>query len=79
VTQMKWPPRNAGRFKRDWCETALKTPERRMKQGDGHWQHGIAISDTEDSKPRALRLVVLDDGETVHNAFFDRDYEGSAK
>jgi len=24
---------------------------------------------------RALRVILLADGETVHNAFFDRDFE----
>jgi hypothetical protein len=24
---------------------------------------------------RALRVILLEDGETVHNAFFDRDFE----
>jgi len=25
---------------------------------------------------RYLRVIVLDDGETVHNAFFDRGFKG---
>jgi hypothetical protein len=33
----------------------------------------------EDGKRYILRVVTLDDGETVHNAFFDRDFkEGDA-
>jgi hypothetical protein len=24
---------------------------------------------------RALRVILLEDGETMHNAFFDRDFE----
>ena len=27
-----------------------------------------------EAKLRALRVVTLEDGETVHNAFFDRDF-----
>jgi hypothetical protein len=27
-----------------------------------------------DSEPRILRVVTLGDGETVHNAFFDRGF-----
>jgi hypothetical protein len=34
----------------------------------------LLISDTPDGKPRMLRVVTLADGETIHNAFFDRDF-----
>ena len=27
-----------------------------------------------EDRPRYLRVVVLEDGETVHNAFLDRDF-----
>jgi len=27
-----------------------------------------------ESRPRYLRAVTLEDGETVHNAFFDRNF-----
>ena len=27
-----------------------------------------------EARPRYLRVVTLDDGETVHNAFFDRNF-----
>jgi hypothetical protein len=37
----------------------------------GHWRR---IFDTPDGKPRILRVVTLDDGETIHNAFFDRNF-----
>jgi hypothetical protein len=26
-------------------------------------------------RPLAIRVILLEDGETVHNAFFDRDFE----
>ena len=29
-----------------------------------------------DEQARYLRVVALEDGETVHNAFFDRDFRG---
>jgi len=32
------------------------------------------VQDTRDGKERILRVVTLEDGETVHNAFFDRDF-----
>jgi hypothetical protein len=32
------------------------------------------VVDARDGKTRALRVVTLDDGEMIHNAFFDRDF-----
>jgi hypothetical protein len=36
------------------------------------------VVDPRDGKTRMLRVVTLVDGETVHNAFFDRDYKDKA-
>jgi len=57
-----------------WCEAAVRTPLRREVQVDGRIRHWRRIFDTPDGKPRILRVVTLDDGETIHNAFFDRDF-----
>lgn len=35
---------------------------------------GDRFSITPDGKSRMLRVVTLDDGETVHNTFFDRNF-----
>jgi hypothetical protein len=42
----------------------------------GGWRirHWIEVEDTRDGKSRMLRVVTLEDGETVHNAFFDRNF-----
>jgi hypothetical protein len=61
-------------IKRDWCEAALLNPIRRQVQEDGRARHWIIVAETDDGRPRALRVVVLEDGETIHNAFFDRDF-----
>jgi hypothetical protein len=61
-------------IQRAWCEAALIDPIRREIQNDGRIRHWIAAVDTLDQKTRILRVVTLDDGETVHNAFFDRDF-----
>ncbi|MGO9757636.1 MAG: hypothetical protein ACLPNY_13610 [Roseiarcus sp.] len=61
-------------IKRAWCEAALAGPVHRDAQSDGRVRHWLLISDTPDGKPRMLRVVTLSDGETVHNAFFDRDF-----
>jgi hypothetical protein len=33
------------------------------------------VVDPRDGKTRSLRIVTLADGQTVHNAFFDRDFK----
>ena len=61
-------------LQRDWIETTLADPLAREVQPDGRirwWRRiDLAVSD----KSYILRVVTLDDGETVHNAFFDRTY-----
>jgi hypothetical protein len=61
-------------IKTEWCEAAISTLVRRERQSDGRFRYWRQIVDTEDGKPRMLRVVTLDDGETIHNAFFDRDF-----
>jgi hypothetical protein len=56
-------------IKRDWCAEVLRSPVRREVQDDGRIRHWGYLGG------RALRLVTLPDGETVHNAFPDRDFE----
>jgi hypothetical protein len=38
------------------------------------FHHWGAVIKTRDGKERILRVITLDDGETIHNAFFDRDF-----
>jgi hypothetical protein len=59
---------------RAWCAAALAGPLRREVQADGRIRHWIEVEDTRDSKLRILRVVTLEDGETIHNAFFDRNF-----
>jgi hypothetical protein len=49
-------------------------PLRRETQADGRIRQWIEVEDTRDGKLRILRVVTLEDGETVHNAFFDRNF-----
>ena len=55
----------------EWIERALRNPVRESVQADGRIRRWAAISEAEG---RVLRVVVLADGETVHNAFFDRGF-----
>jgi hypothetical protein len=61
-------------IQRRWCAAALADPVRREVQDDGRLRIWFQVLDTPDGKPRMLRVIVLEDGETVHNAFFDRDF-----
>jgi hypothetical protein len=36
-----------------------------------------AVVDPRDGKTRYFRVVTLEDGVTVHNAFFDRNFVGA--
>lgn len=56
----------------EWIEHVIQHPEHEEIQSDGRIRRWARISDFEN---RALRVILLDDAQTVHNAFFDRDYE----
>jgi hypothetical protein len=58
-----------------WIAPILAAPIRRLVQADGRVRMWGAVVDPRDGKTRYLRVVTLEDGETVHNAFFDRDFE----
>ena len=58
-------------IKREWCEQTLRTPARREDQGDGRVRYLAFVEEL----GKYLRVVTSQDGETVHNAFPDRDFE----
>lgn len=55
-----------------WIERAMREPIRESIQLDGRIRRWASIPEMEN---RYLRVVLLADGETVHNAFFDRRFE----
>ena len=57
------------------CESVVASPLVSLTQPDGRTRHWAVVADPRDGAPRALRVVVLQDGQTIHNAFFDRDFE----
>jgi len=59
-------------IKDEWIERVLQAPEREHIQADGRLRRWGRVAEAEG---RYLRVVVLEDGETVHNAFFDRGYK----
>jgi hypothetical protein len=61
-------------IQRQWCQDVLSAPLRREVQSDGRIRCWGKISAPGEMRPRYLRVVTLEDGETVHNAFFDRNF-----
>ena len=59
-------------IRREWCARIIAQPVRRERQSDGRIRQWGYV---EDLGGRALRVITLADGETVHNAFPDRDFE----
>ena len=55
-----------------WIERAIQAPLREIRQLDGRIRRWTRVPEMEN---RYLRVILLEDGETVHNAFFDRDFE----
>ena len=55
----------------EWIERAIRAPVREHVQADGRIRRWAQVPEAEN---RYLRVVLLADGETVHNAFFDRRY-----
>lgn len=54
-----------------WIERAIRSPIREAVQADGRIRRWVQVPEMEN---RYLRVVLLPDGETVHNAFFDRGF-----
>ena len=57
-------------IRREWCEKALRHPLRSEQQTDGRFRLWIYVEEID----KYIRVVTLEDGETVHNAFADRGY-----
>ncbi len=55
----------------DWIEDVMHNPVMEQRQRDGRIRRWGYIAEAD----RYLRVVLLDDGETVHNAFFDRRFK----
>ena len=58
----------------EWITTTLADPLRREPQPDGRVRFWGRVDLEDEGKSYILRIVTLEDGETIHNAFFDRNY-----
>ena len=58
-------------IKLEWIQFVVDNPESTEVQADGRIRKRAKI---EEMEYRYLRVILLDDCETVHNAFFDRGF-----
>ena len=56
---------------RKWIQHVLANPVKIEKQSNNRISYWGNVKEAED---RVLRVITLEDGETVHNAFFDRNF-----
>ena len=55
----------------EWIEFTVRRPVKEVVQTDGRLRRWAPIVQ---AGGRFLRVVLLEDGETIHNAFFDRGF-----
>ncbi|MBS3954794.1 MAG: hypothetical protein KGZ88_17720 [Methylomicrobium sp.] len=55
----------------EWIQRVIEQPIKEIVQQDGRIRRWAAI---EEANGRYLRVILLSDGETIHNAFFDRSF-----
>ena len=58
-------------LKMEWIERILSNPVKREIQPEGRIRFWGYVAELR----KYLRVITLEDGETVHNAFPDRDFE----
>ena len=63
------------KIKMSWIKETVKNPDHVEVQSDRRIRKWKKIKD----KGKFLRVILLPDGETVHNAFFDSGYKGEDK
>jgi hypothetical protein len=63
------------KIKMEWIEETIKNPDYTEVQSDKRIRKWKKIGE----EGKFLRVILLPDGETVHNAFFDRSFKGVGK
>jgi hypothetical protein len=58
-------------IKNEWIQSAIDNPLRKETQKDGRIRKWIYVKEVD----KYLRIILLSDGQTVHNAFFDRSFK----
>ena len=59
------------KIKDEWIDRVIQSPVKTDVQSDGRIRKWAWIAEEE----KFLRVILLEDGETVHNAFFDRSFK----
>ena len=62
-------------IKEEWISDTIKKPIKTEVQTDGRIKKWSYIEEID----KYLRIILLEDGETVHNAFFDRGFKEEEK
>lgn len=62
-------------IKETWIMKTINNPIKTEIQSDGRIKKWAYIEEAR----KYLRVILLDDGETVHNAFFDRGFKNGGK
>ena len=55
----------------EWIARVVREPLREELQKDGRIRRWAPVAEADD---KYLRVILLADGETIHNAFFDRSF-----
>jgi len=58
-------------IKDEWILEVIHNPSKTAMQADGRIRKWSYIKEVK----KYLRVILLEDGETIHNAFFDRSYK----
>ena len=58
----------------EMCAAVIADPLWRDDQADGRVRHWGRVTLPNEAEPRILRVVTLEDGTTIHNAFLDRNF-----
>jgi hypothetical protein len=63
-------------IKLEWIQQAIDHPVQEMIQQDGRVRRWVKIEATDEKyNGKYLRVILLEDRETIHNAFFDRGFK----
>ena len=58
-------------IKEEWIVETINNPLKTLRQSDGRIRKWKFIEEV----GKHLRVILLEDGETIHNAFFDRNFK----
>ena len=63
------------KIRMEWIEETVKNPDYTEIQADERIRKWKKIEE----ENKFLRVILLPDGKTIHNAFFDRSFKGETK